>query len=264
VGLIGLPNAGKSTLLSVISNAKPEIADYPFTTLTPNLGVVDLDDFGFLAADIPGLIEGASDGKGLGDEFLRHVTRTAVLLHLIDAGSKSPVEDYRVIQAELEQYGHGLAEKPQLLILSKRETVDEATLARATKAIHKIAPNRPLFIISAQTHFGLTEVLRAAVTPVKQARAQAEAESAESALPVIDSAAMPHLWQVAHESGGLFRVSGTRLEGFARRTNFDQPDAVARLRDILRKTGVARELRRQGVADGDIVKIGDQELAWID
>jgi len=134
VGLVGLPNAGKSTLLSVISNAKPEIAAYPFTTLVPNLGVVDVDEFGFLVADIPGLIEGASEGKGLGDEFLRHIERTAVLLHLVDPSSPDPAADYKVIQSELAHYEVDLSVKPQLIVITKSETVDAKTITAAAKA----------------------------------------------------------------------------------------------------------------------------------
>jgi GTP-binding protein len=264
VGLIGLPNAGKSTLLSVISNAKPEIADYPFTTLVPNLGVVDIDDYGFLVADIPGLIEGASSGKGLGDEFLRHVTRTAVLLHLIDAGSNSPGEDYRVIQGELREYEAGLADKPQINVITKQETVDDERLAAAVKAVKKVAPQTPVLTISAQAHQGLKEVLRAAAVLVKAARQERAIKEAEASVPVIDASVMPDLWHVIGEGDGVYRVTGARMEGFARRTNFDQDDAVVRLRDILHKNGVARELRRQGAAEGDIIRIGDVELAWID
>jgi GTP-binding protein len=264
VGLIGLPNAGKSTLLSVISNAKPEIADYPFTTLVPNLGVVDIDDFGFLVADIPGLIEGASQGKGLGDEFLRHVTRTAVLLHLIDAASTDPAEDYRVIQNELHEYEANLSDKPQINVITKKETVEPEQVERAITAIKKVAPTTPIFAISAQAHQGLQEVLRAATVLVKAARVARLEQEAEAAIPVIDSSSIPDLWHVVVEEEGIYRITGARMEGFARRTNFDQPDAVARLRDILRKNGVARELRRQGAEPGDVVRIGETELAWLD
>jgi GTPase len=263
VGLVGLPNAGKSTLLSVISNAKPEIADYPFTTLVPNLGVVDVDDFGFLVADIPGLIEGASEGKGLGDEFLRHIERTAVLLHLVDPGSADPVADYKVIQAELKQYQVDLSAKPQIIVITKQETVDEVTLGTVTKAIKKVAGKTPVFTISAQAHQGLLEVLRAAAKLVKAARTKRERELAEAAVPVIESVDLPDFWRVTAEPGGVYRVTGERIEGFARRTNFDEDDGVRRLRDILAKTGVARELRRQGIQDGDTVRIGNAELAWL-
>ncbi len=263
VGLVGLPNAGKSTLLSVISNAKPEIADYPFTTLVPNLGVVDVDEFGFLVADIPGLIEGASEGKGLGDEFLRHIERTAVLLHLVDPSSADPATDYKVIQSELAHYEVDLSLKPQLIVITKSETVDAKTLADATKAIKKVAKATPIFVISAQAHVGLLEVLRAAAVLVKDARAVRERYIAETAIPVIETIDLPDFWRVVTEEDGIFRVIGERIEGFARRTNFEEDDGVRRLRDILAKTGVARELRRQGAVDGDIIRIGDTELTWL-
>jgi GTP-binding protein len=263
VGLVGLPNAGKSTLLSVISNAKPEIADYPFTTLTPNLGVVDVDDYGFLVADIPGLIEGASQGKGLGDEFLRHVERTAVLLHLIDAGSPDPAADYAVIQGELRDYQVDLSSKPQIIVLTKQETVDAKKLAADLKAVKKTAGKVSVFTISAQTHEGLMPLLRAAAQLVKVAREERAAAEAEAAVPVIDTTDLPDFWRVEGEGDGIYRVVGERIEGFARRTNFDQDDAVERLRDILRKTGVAKELRRQGIQDGDTIRIASTELAWL-
>jgi len=263
VGLVGLPNAGKSTLLSVISNAKPEIADYPFTTLVPNLGVVDVDEFGFLVADIPGLIEGASAGKGLGDEFLRHIERTAVLLHLVDPSSADPAADYKVIQSELAHYEVDLSVKPQLIVITKQETVDAKTLTAATKAIKKVAKATPIFTISAQAHQGLLEVLRAAAELVKVARAERERRIAETIIPVIETIDLPDFWRVTVEDDDNFRVTGERIEGFARRTDFDEDDGVRRLRDILAKTGVARELRRQGAVDGDIIRIGDTELTWL-
>ncbi|HEX3082878.1 MAG TPA: GTPase ObgE [Candidatus Saccharimonadia bacterium] len=263
VGLVGLPNAGKSTLLSVISNAKPEIGDYAFTTLVPNLGVVDVDEFGFLVADIPGLIEGASEGRGLGDEFLRHIERTAVLLHLIDAGSADPAADYRVIQNELASYQVDLSQKPQIVVITKQETVEPATVKAASAAVKKAAGGAKVYAVSAQAHTGLLEVLRAAAVLVKAARAEREQAAAEAALPVIDTTTLPDVWQVTAEGENAWRVAGERIEGFARRTNFDQDDGVRRLRDILEKTGVARELRRQGATDGASILIGDSELIWL-
>jgi GTP-binding protein len=263
VGLVGLPNAGKSTLLSVVSNAKPEIGDYAFTTLVPNLGVVDVDRYGFLVADIPGLIEGASQGKGLGDEFLRHIERTAVLLHLIDIGGADPVADYQVIQRELEGYAAGLTSKPQLIVLTKRETVEPKVAKAAEQSLRAAAGDTPIFVISAQTHDGLMPLLRAAAELVKQARAARE-QALAAATPVIDQVDRPDFWRVEPESEGAWRITGERLEGFARRTNFEQEDAVRRLRDILAKTGVAKELRRQGAAAGDLIRIGEDELVWLD
>ncbi len=262
VGLVGLPNAGKSTLLSVISNARPEIADYPFTTLVPNLGVVDIDDDSFLVADIPGLIEGASAGKGLGDEFLRHLERTSVLIHLVDAGSAEPVHDLEVITAELGQYQVDLSGRPRIIVISKSDTVEPKQVKNVAAAIEKAAPKLQVFQISAQSHEGLIPLLRAIAKMVRAGRAErAAAEEAES-LPVIDTTALPDFWQVYTKEDGIYRVTGERVEGFARRTNFEQDAAVERLRDILRKIGVAKELRRQGIQDGDTVAIGQSELAW--
>ena len=160
VGLIGFPNAGKSTFLSVVSNATPEIADYPFTTITPNLGVAKIDDHGILIADIPGLIEGASEGKGLGDRFLRHVERTKVLLHLIDVYNDDAGKAYADIRAELANYSAELAERPELVVLTKTEGVDEEIIGMQMKSILDRNPDAKIMKISASAHQGLTEVLR--------------------------------------------------------------------------------------------------------
>jgi GTPase len=260
VGLVGLPNAGKSTLLSVISNARPEIADYPFTTVNPNLGVVDFDNETFLVADIPGLIEGASQGKGLGDEFLRHIERTAVLVHLIDAHAADPVADYKTIMHELRSYTVDLTAKPQIIALTKVEALNAAELAPRVAAF-KRAAHVPVLPISAQAHQGLDELLRAVWQYVQTEREHRAAEAAALPEITIDDLKLPDAWQVTKE-GGAWRVSGERIEGFARRTNWLNPEAVERLRDILRKTGVARELTSQGAVPGETVMIGEHELDW--
>ncbi len=159
VGLVGLPNAGKSTFLSVVSNARPEIADYPFTTLTPQLGVATIDGKDLLIADIPGLIEGASEGKGLGHDFLRHVDRTAVLLHLVDVYNNDAGEAYRTIRTELEKYSD-LAARPETVALTKCEGVDAEIIAMQTAAILAINPEAKVFAISSAAHKGITELLR--------------------------------------------------------------------------------------------------------
>lgn len=262
VGLVGLPNAGKSTLLSVVTNAKPAIADYAFTTLVPNLGVVEHRAFAFLMADIPGLIEGASEGKGLGDEFLRHVERTAVLFHLIDAASSDVARDYAIIQGELAHYQVDLSARPQLVVVSKAETVDEPTLKKAVAALKK-ASKQDVFVISAQAHRGLEPLLDAAVPLITAARQERERLETEKAATVHTEISMPDMWLVETDEDGIYRVKGERIEGFARRTNFESEDGVERLRDIMRKIGVARELRRQGIEAGDKVQIGDSELEWL-
>jgi GTP-binding protein len=159
-GIVGLPNAGKSTFLAATSNARPKIADYPFTTLVPNLGVVGVDEVEFVVADIPGLIEGASEGRGLGDQFLAHVERCAVLLHLIDGTAEDPVADYHTIIGELDAYGAGLAEKPRITVLNKIDALDGAMRA-ARKAELEAASGGKVLLMSGATREGVTEVLRA-------------------------------------------------------------------------------------------------------
>src|SRR5215467_919297 len=158
-GIIGLPNAGKSTFLAAVSAAKPKIADYPFTTLHPNLGVVRIDGFDFVLADIPGLIEGAHEGAGIGDRFLGHVERTAVLLHLVDATLPDPADAYRIIRGELEAYGAGLEEKPEIVALSKCDAVPADETKRKTQALAKAAGRKPL-VLSAVSGEGMTPALR--------------------------------------------------------------------------------------------------------
>lgn len=173
-GIIGLPNAGKSTFLATVSAAKPKIADYPFTTLIPNLGVVRIDGFDFVLADIPGLIEGAHEGAGIGDRFLGHVERTAVLLHLVDATGEDPVEAYEIVRGEVEAYGAGLGEKLEVLVLSKADAVEKDEIKKKVRALKKASGVTPL-IVSAATGEGVQEVLRALATKIKEVRAQEKA-----------------------------------------------------------------------------------------
>lgn len=260
VGLVGLPNAGKSTLLSVISNARPEIADYPFTTLTPNLGVVDVDgSASILFADIPGLIEGAAEGKGLGDEFLRHVERTAVLLHLIDAYQPDVQEAYKTIQGELAAYKADLSKKPQIIALTKTEGLDQEIIADQLAKIKKISPNgTKLFAISAQSKQQLPELLRAVRQYVEAERSRVAEEQAEAAndVPVLTlNSAEDKAWTITRE-GEVFTVKGRKIERFAARTDFDSEEGVQRIRDIMRKMGISHGLVRQGISAGNTVRIG--------
>ena len=188
VGLVGFPNAGKSTFLSVVSNATPEIADYPFTTITPNLGVAKVDDHAVLIADIPGLIEGASDGKGLGDRFLRHVERTKVLLHLIDVYSEDAGKAYKDIRSELEKYSSELAERPEIVALTKCEGLDEELIKMQMQAILEQNSDAKIFAISSSAHQGLTEVLRELWQIIEASKKDAPKEAVieeESDIPVI-------------------------------------------------------------------------------
>lgn len=260
VGLVGLPNAGKSTLLSVISNAKPDIGDYPFTTLIPNLGMVDFEQDTFMVADIPGLIEGASEGKGLGDEFLRHVERTAVLLHLIDINTTDLVADYKVINRELTSYQVDLSSKPRFVVITKIETAQPEVVEKARKLLVK-ASGLPVFAVSAVAHRGLDEVLREATNLVQVAREERQAQAAAE-LPVIDSTTDPNLWSLDAHEDGMYVVSGGKIEGFARRTDWSNPDSVERLYDILGKQGILGQLRKQQVAEGAIIQVADHRITF--
>ncbi len=189
VGLVGFPNAGKSTFLSVVSNATPEIADYPFTTITPNLGVAKVDDHSILIADIPGLIEGASDGKGLGDRFLRHVERTKALLHLVDVYSEDAGKAYRDIRNELAKYSDELAARPEIVALTKCEGLDEEIIKMQMQAILAQNPDAKVMAISSSAHQGLTEVLRELWQVIEASREKSEPKTieteAEEDIPVI-------------------------------------------------------------------------------
>lgn len=270
VGLVGFPNAGKSTFLSVVSNARPEIADYAFTTLTPNLGVADIDDSSLLIADIPGLIEGASEGKGLGDAFLRHVERTAVLLHLIDAYSNDIAGDYKTIRNELEQYSEELISRPEIIALTKSEGLDDDIVAMQKDELQKAAPESQIFAISSTAHTGLKEVLRAlriAVKDVREAEIVNTDEDEDSGLAMItlSSEQIAESWVVTKdEETGVFIVTGDKIEKFARRTNFDGFENVNRLRDIMKKMGITHELTRRGATGDSTIRIGDDEFSYLE
>jgi GTPase len=270
VGLVGFPNAGKSTFLSVVSNARPEIADYAFTTLTPNLGVADIDDTSLLIADIPGLIEGASEGKGLGDAFLRHVERTAVLLHLIDAYSDDVASAYKTIRAELANYSSELTTRPEVIALTKTEGLDDDILQMLVDQLRAVAGKKAeIFTISSSAHQGIKEVLRALRIKVDEARNIEEEiqEIDEADIPVIrlSDVQISEGWTVEkNEETGHFIVSGDKIEKFARRTNFNNFEGVNRLRDIMKKLGITHELSRAGATGDSIIEIAGKELTFLE
>lgn len=269
VGLVGFPNAGKSTFLSVVSNARPEIADYAFTTLTPNLGMAKVDDGSLLIADIPGLIEGASEGKGLGDDFLRHVERTAVLLHLIDAYSNDVAKSYSVIRKELESYSSTLADRPEVIALTKIDGLDEDIIAMQKESIAEVAPDSEIFVISSTAHKGLEEVLRALRAKVQAIRdaeqEQAEKGEEEDDRPVINlsSEQVSSAW-IVEKVEDIYVVKGEKIEKFARRTNFDSFEGLNRLRDIMKKMGISHELIRKGAASDSEIKIGEHIFTLVE
>ena len=270
VGLVGLPNAGKSTFLSVVTNAKPEIANYAFTTLTPNLGVADVDSSSLLIADIPGLIEGASDGRGLGDAFLRHVERTAVLLHMIDAYSDDIAAAYQTIRHELANYSVDLTNRPEIIAITKIDGLDDDIIKMQVDALRSVAGKTPIFTISSSAHKGLTEVLRALREQVVKARETEVLATPEEEIETITLNAQEKAsaWAVerieSDDEPTSFTVTGEKIERFARRTDFNNYDSVNRLRDILKKLGIAHELRRQGAEGDSAIRIAGHEFTFLE
>lgn len=267
VGLVGFPNAGKSTFLSVVTNAKPEIANYAFTTLKPQLGVARVDDEEILIADIPGLIEGAADGKGLGDEFLRHVERCEVILHLIDGGSSTVDEDYRKIRAELQKYSPTMATKPEVVALTKLDLIDDEIADMQMANLRRVVPtDTPIFAISAVAHKNIMEVLRVLAKIVTQQKknngtlATHLADEADETIPTISlsSSQTDMKFTVQKMTDNEFRVTGSRIEKFAERTDFASAEGVNRLRYIMKKMGVLRELERLGANGSSHIRINDQ------
>ncbi len=258
VGIVGKPNAGKSTLLSVVSAARPKIADYPFTTLTPTLGVVEVDGDTFVLADIPGLIEGAHEGAGLGIQFLRHVARTRLLVHLVDGASPDPVADYRAINAELAAHSPELAAKPQIVALNKMDLTDAADKLRALRnAIGAEAGT--VYGISAVTGEGVQALMRA----VAESLAALPAEEPPKEVFVF----RPHEREstevtITKEAPGVFRVAGEEIERLAQMTDWSSYEAAERFERILSARGIATRLEQAGVELGDTVLIGDIELEW--
>jgi GTP-binding protein len=263
VALVGYPSAGKSSLISVLSAAKPKIADYPFTTLVPNLGVVAAGDVVFTVADVPGLIPGASQGKGLGLEFLRHVERCSVLVHVLDTAAlepeRDPVTDLDAIEAELAQYG-GLDDRPRLVALNKVDVPDGQDLADLIRGDLE-ARGYQVFEVSAVTHKGLRELSFALAKIVADARAARPAQEATRIVirprPVDDTG-----FTVSRE-GDFYRVRGEKPERWVRQTDFANDEAVGYLADRLGRLGVEEELRKRGARAGDEVVIGDEDDAVV-
>ncbi len=266
IGIVGLPNAGKSTLLAALTAARPKIANYPFTTLRPNLGVAQVDaNRSVVLADIPGLIEGAHLGAGLGTEFLRHIERTRVLIHLIDGLSEDPARDYETVNNELRAFGHGLIEKPQIVAMTKMDLPDARAayelFAKAGLQVRDpgtgLETTVPLMAISAVNGEQVRELLQRAVRVL-------------DTLPPPQPMPIPKLpatkqretdFAIYREAEG-FRVLSPYLERKAQMTRWDLEDSVLAFQRALKQSGVGPELERLGIQPGDIVFIGDFELEW--
>lgn len=268
VGLVGYPNAGKSTLLSVVTAAHPKIADYPFTTLSPNLGVVAVgqpasgDEFGFVLADIPGLIEGAAQGVGLGHEFLRHVRRTRLLIHMLDGASfeRDPWQDFQTINQELREYDEQLASRPQIVVLNKMDLPEAQERWPALHA-HAEKAGYPVFAISAASHEGTHELMQ---FTAKRLQEEIESTSVAVNTETPDTILRPQpedAFAVSKEEG-IYVVRGKRVERAVSMTDLENEEGMDRLQVTLRRMGVTKALEEAGVQVGDVVRFGKVELYW--
>ncbi|MBK7896417.1 MAG: GTPase ObgE [Anaerolineaceae bacterium] len=258
VGIVGVPNAGKSTLLSVISGATPKVANYPFTTLQPNLGVVEMDDFEtFVVADIPGLIEGAASGVGLGHDFLRHVERTRVLIHLLDGATKEPLEDWAMINQELAMYDIALEKRPQLVVLNKMDLPDAVAWEPLLEEEIKKA-GYPFISISAATGQNVRQMLYRVRRMLDEAPPAQTRHTDEIA---IIRAENEEGFTIEREGDG-WRVRGKQIERVAAMTYFEFDTTLVRFQKILESMGISKALAAAGVAVGDPVYIGEEELEW--
>lgn len=259
VGLLGKPNAGKSTLLASVSAAKPKIAAYPFTTLDPLLGVVEIDMRTFVMADIPGLIEGAHEGVGLGLQFLRHVERTRLLVHLLDGASEDPAADYREINREIELYSQELAEKEQIVVLNK---MDLPQARERHPGLEEELPVENLYAISAATTEGVTELMRVVAERLEGMPEREEEEEEELFVFRPHEEGEDRTVQIRRLAPGVFRLSGEEIERLAVMTDWTNRQAIERFERIMRARGISSQLKEAGVEIGDTVIIGDIELEW--
>ncbi len=263
VGLVGFPSAGKSSLIAALSAARPKIADYPFTTLVPNLGVVQADSHSFVVADVPGLIPGAATGKGLGLEFLRHIERCAVLAHVVDCAAleteRDPLSDVDAIEAELRAYG-GLEDRPRIIVLNKMDVPDARDLAEIVRP-DLDARGWPVFAVSAVTREGLRELSFALARLVDEHRA-AQPSREPTRIVLRPQAIDDTGFGLEREPDGTFVVHGPRPERWVRQTNFDNEEAVGYLADPLARLGVEEALAKARAEPGCLVRIGTYEFEW--
>ncbi|WEY97061.1 GTPase ObgE [Bacillus subtilis] len=268
VGLVGFPSVGKSTLLSVVSSAKPKIADYHFTTLVPNLGMVETDDGrSFVMADLPGLIEGAHQGVGLGHQFLRHIERTRVIVHVIDMSGlegRDPYEDYLTINQELSEYNLRLTERPQIIVANKMDMPEAAENLEAFK--EKLTDDYPVFPISAVTREGLRELLFEVANQLENTPEfplyDEEELTQNRVIYTMENEEVP--FNITRDPDGVFVLSGDSLERLFKMTDFSRDESVKRFARQMRGMGVDEALRERGAKDGDIIRLLEFEFEFID
>ena len=263
VGLVGYPNVGKSTLLSVSTSANPKIANYHFTTLTPNLGVVTLYDQSFIMADIPGLIEGASEGMGLGLDFLKHIERTRVLIHIVDvSGSegRDPVEDFEKINAELKNYSEKLSQKPMLVAANKMDMAEEETYERFKTYVE--GKGYQVFPMSAPIHEGVDELLRAALSTLNSLPEEEEEEIVFYNAPDPENEPDFRDINISQDENGTFVLTGKQLRKIFDSTNFNDTGSLRYLYKYIENKGIMDELMEMGLEDGDTIKVFDYEFEF--
>jgi len=275
VGLIGLPSVGKSTLISVISNARPKIAAYHFTTLTPNLGVVSMGKFGgspndtFVVADIPGLIEGASEGKGLGVQFLKHITRTKLLVHIIDGLLEESDKNYKVIINELKRFSKELGEREEIIVINKIDSLDKDTLEKRLKELKKITKTKKVFTISAVTHEGLQPLLfeiAKKLLEIKRKRLAQKPKEEEKVLPIL----RPHLDKVRFtisktektKEYKVFYIEGRRTDQIVIMTDLNSQEGLERIYNHLDKFGIKKAVEKAGAEIGDLIMIKGKKIPY--
>jgi GTP-binding protein len=288
VGIIGFPSAGKSTLISVISNAKPKTAAYHFTTLVPNLGVVTLDKFGgnkkqnFVVADIPGLIEGASEGKGLGISFLKHIKRTAGLIHLIDVTDPDFISKYKKINLELQRFDKELSNRKQFVVLNKIDSITDEDTQTGIDLLKSEYPEiKKVYAISAVSHLGLKELVIDVFNWIQENKSKIQEEFFHDEEQPDHKVYSPHLEDPKRNlistegtiekndrytnekyEAKIFRVSGTRIEQIAVMTDYTNHEAVNRIFDVFKKMGIDKMLKANGAKHGDVIRIGKNEIIF--
>jgi GTP-binding protein len=261
IGLIGAPNAGKSTLLAALTAARPEVGDYPFTTTSPNLGVLALDDERrAVIADVPGLIEGANEGRGLGHAFLRHVERTRVLVAVVDGAAVDAAAEWLTVEDELRQHDPALLERPMPMVVTKHDLPLVRERWPALRASLRAAGHKPI-AVSAHAGTGLAELRRALAEALDEAAAREPVAAAPTEMRVHRFDPLDAGWQVVAEADAL-RVRGRRIEASAARTDFENPESRERFQRSLERLGIDAELRRLGASAGTTVRIGTIELEW--
>lgn len=266
VGLVGFPSVGKSTLLSTVSKARPKIGAYPFTTIKPNLGVVETGDGrSFVMADLPGLIEGASDGTGLGHQFLRHVERTRVILHVIDISEmegRDAVEDYKIIRRELKRYNERLTERPEIIVLNKAELVNDEEVYELFKS--EVGEDKEIYPISAATHQNIDELLYR-VADLLERTEQEEIVPEESDTRVVYRHEKdPDAFEITRDDDGAYVVSGGAIERLFKMTDFNRDAAVRRFARQMRSMGIDEALRERGIKAGETVRILGGEFEFVE